>query len=116
MANIDTFKINVDTDEAEAKLKRLERLTSKAHGRSGWHSTKLHLALIGMAMVTAVFVFVVLVTHSGAGFGEYAITMVSLAVGFQGSRVAETFAQRRSDPEQPTKEAINVDTRIAAAE
>lgn len=116
MANIDTFKINVDTDEAEAKLKRLEKLTSKAHGRSGWHSTKLHLALIGMAMVTAVFVFVVLVTHSGAGFGEYAITMVSLAVGFQGSRVAETFAQRRSDPEQPAKEAINVDTRIAAAE
>lgn len=94
MAPIDTFKINIDTAEAEVKLKRLEKLSHKAAGRSGWHSTKLHLALIGMVMVTSVFVFVVLITRSGAGFGEYAITMVSLAVGFQGSRVAETFAQR----------------------
>jgi hypothetical protein len=62
--------------------------------RSGWFSSKLHLALIGMAMVTAVFLFVVLVTHTAAGFGEYAITMVSLVGTYSGARVAESFAAR----------------------
>ena len=66
--------------------------------RSGWHSTKLHLALIGMTVITAVFFFVVLTTGSAAGFGEYCITMVSFAAGYSGSRVAESFAQRPSPP------------------
>lgn len=67
---------------------------AKRKYRSGWHSTKLHLALIGMAMLTVVFLFVVITTGSAAGFGEYTIGMVTFAAGYSGSRVAESFAQR----------------------
>lgn len=68
----------------------------RRQSRSGWFSSKLHLALIAMFMVTAVFIFVVWKTNSAAGFGEYAITMVSLVATYSGARVGETFAQRRS--------------------
>lgn len=75
-----------------------------ARFRSGWHSTKLHLALIGMALVTAVFVAVIIITGSAAGFGEYCIALVSLSAGYSGSRVAESFAQRpRGGPAQPVQ-------------
>lgn len=63
--------------------------------RSGWYSTKLHLSLIGIAVVTSVFLFVVSKTGSVAGYGELCITVVSLVATAQGSRVAESFAQRR---------------------
>lgn len=70
--------------------------------RSGWHSTKLHLALIAMAVLTVVFVFVVARTSNGAGFGEFCIALVSLVASTQGSRVAESFAQRPATA--PSKE------------
>lgn len=76
--------------------------------RSGWASSKLHLALIGMVMVTAVFVFVVYATGSAAGFGEYCIAMVSFAGAFSAARVGETFAQRPrpgSPPPEPSPSA-----------
>ena len=66
--------------------------------RSGWHSTKLHLALITMAVLTVVFVFVVASTGSAAGWGEYCLAMISAAGIYSGSRVAESFAQRPSPP------------------
>lgn len=62
--------------------------------RSGWHSSKLHLALIGMALVSVAFALVVLKTGSAAGFGEFAITIVSLVATYSGARVGETLAQR----------------------
>lgn len=62
--------------------------------RSGWYSTKLHLAVITMAVLTVVFVFVVASTGSGAGWGEYCLAMISAAGIYSGSRVAESFAQR----------------------
>ncbi len=76
--------------------------TTPSKFRSGWHSSKLHLALIGMVLVTIVFIFVVLTVKTAAGFGEYAITIVSLALGYSGSRVAETYAQRaKPAPDAP---------------
>lgn len=69
--------------------------------RSGWHSSKLHLALIAIAVLTVVFVFVVARTGGGAGFGEYCIALVSLVGTYSGSRVAESFAQRPREPVEP---------------
>lgn len=66
--------------------------------RSGWLSTKLHLALIGIAVLTLAFVFVVWRTGSPAGFGEYTIGLVSLVGTYSASRVGETFAMRRRVP------------------
>lgn len=62
--------------------------------RSGWYSTKLHLALIALAVLTGVFLAVVRITGSAAGFGEYCIALVTLVATYSGSRVGETFAQR----------------------
>lgn len=69
--------------------------------RSGWKSTKLHLALIAMTVLTLVFVFVVARTGEPAGFGEYCIALVSLVASTQGSRVAESFAQRPTRQPEP---------------
>lgn len=70
--------------------------------RSGWRSTKLHLALIGIAVLTLVFVFVIASTGQPTGFGEYCLALVSLVASYSGSRVAESFAQRprAAQPEQ----------------
>lgn len=62
--------------------------------RSGWHSSKLHLALISMVIVTGVFFSVLLITNSAAGFDTFCLTIVSLAATYSGARVGETFAQR----------------------
>lgn len=78
-----TLKIEADPAVIEAMRRR-----------SGWYSTKLHLALITMAVLTLVFVFVVAQTGSAAGWGEYCIAMISAAGIYAGSRVAESFAQR----------------------
>lgn len=94
----DTMKIEVqaDTSDAEAKLERLAKLNERATAqRSGWRSSKFHIALISIAVVTGVFVFVVARTGSAAGFGEYCIAIVSIAATFSGSRVAESFAAMR---------------------
>ena len=73
--------------------------TSKPRAfRSGWYSTKLHLALIAIAVLTLVFVFVIARTGEPAGFGEYCVALVSLVASTQGSRVAESFAQRPRTP------------------
>ena len=66
--------------------------------RSGWHSSKLHLALIAIAVLTVVFIAVVALTRSAAGFGEYCIALVSLVASYSCSRVAESFALRRPAP------------------
>ncbi len=71
--------------------------------RSGWHSTKLHLALLGIAVLTLVFVFVVARTGEPAGFGEYCIALVSLVGTYSGSRVAESFAQRPARQPPPVE-------------
>lgn len=77
----------------------------KIEGRSGWHSTKLHLALIAIAVLTLVFVFVIARTGEPAGFGEYCVALVSLVASYSGSRVAESFAQRPARTPSPEKES-----------
>lgn len=73
--------------------------------RSGWYSTKLHLALIAIAVLTGVYVFVVARTGEPVGFGELCVAVVSLVATTQGSRVAESFAQRPARPPSPEKES-----------
>lgn len=73
--------------------------------RSGWKSTKLHLSLITMGVLTLVYVFVVARTGEPAGFGEYCIAMISAAGIYSGSRVAESFAQRPARQPSPEKES-----------
>lgn len=63
--------------------------------RSGWRSSKMHLALIGVVVLTAMFTFVVWRTNSAAGWGEYCLAIVSLAGVYSTSRVGETFANRK---------------------
>lgn len=72
--------------------------------RSGWHSSKLHLALISMALVTAVYTVVLVTTGNATGFDTFCLTIVSLAATYSGARVGETFAQRgqRSSGSEPT--------------
>lgn len=66
--------------------------------RSGWYSTKLHVALIMMALVTLVFWRM---GFPAERFETYCIAM-NLAAGiYSGTRVGETFAQRRA-PAVPT--------------
>ncbi len=72
--------------------------------RSGWHSTKLHLALIAIAALIATFAFVVHSTGSAAGFGELCIAVVAIVASAHGSRVAESFAQRPARTPTPSLE------------
>lgn len=97
MASMD-LKVNVTgVEEAKRQLAQL-----KTH-RSGWFSTKLHLALIAIALLTAVYVFVVARTGEPVGFGELCVAVVSITAGYSGSRVAESFALRPRTP-SPEKE------------
>jgi hypothetical protein len=97
------LKVKADTSEAVASMRRLEEATKRAHrsSRSGWASTKLHLALITMATITLVFVFVVARTGESAGWGEYCVAMISAAGIYSASRVTESFAQRPSTSTPP---------------
>lgn len=82
--------------------------------RSGWRSSKLHLALIAIAVLTLVFVFVIARTGEPAGFGEFrpgvrrrrrhCVALVSLVASYSGSRVAESFAQRPARTPTPSLE------------
>jgi len=65
--------------------------------RSGWRSTKLHLALITMTLLTVVYG---LAGFPLMAFGEYALGVISAAGIYSGSRVAESFALRpKSQPD-----------------
>ena len=58
--------------------------------RHPWKSTKLHLALIAMATLTAVYAF------SGfpvAAFGEYTIGLITATGIYSGARAAEKFVK-----------------------
>jgi hypothetical protein len=79
-------------------------MDSRSAHRSGWKSTKLHLALIAIALLTVVYVFVVARTGEPVGFGELCVAVVSLVATTQGSRVAESFAQR---PPPPTTKPVD---------
>lgn len=64
------------------------------HERGGWRSTKLHLTLIAMALITGAFVFIDR-AHRGTAFAEYTIA-IGLCLGtFCGSNVWE---KRRGVP------------------
>lgn len=63
--------------------------------RSGWKSSKLHLALIAMTLITVVYAW-----RPGPAFSEYAGWIFAAAGMYSGSRVLETFVQvrKRADP------------------
>lgn len=73
---------------------------TKSVQRSGWHSTKLHLSLIGMALLTVVFITTVSVTKTATGWAEYVLGEVSMAGIYAGSRVGESFALRKKKDEE----------------
>lgn len=59
--------------------------------RSGWHSSKLHLSLITMAVLTVGW----LVMGATEGtYGEWAMGVIAAAGIYSSSRVAESFASR----------------------
>ncbi len=66
--------------------------------RSGWYSTKLHLALIMMALVTLVFWRMGFPPEQ---FANYCVAMNVSAGIYSGSRVGESFAQRGRPPFPP---------------
>lgn len=96
-----TIKVDADTKDAEAALERVAKLNKAAHAqRSGWKSTKLHLALIVMALLTAGWLTLGDVGR-GATFGEWALGLATAAGIFSTTRVAESFAPRRVKADDP---------------
>lgn len=65
------------------------------HAYRGWKSTKLHLALIVMGLMTAVYA---LAGFPPAAFGEFCFGLVSAAGVYSGAHAAEKFAK---PPVQP---------------
>lgn len=59
------------------------------HAYRGWKSTKLHLALIVMALATLVFA---LMRFPVEAFGNYCLLLAGALSAFSGSSAAERFA------------------------
>jgi len=68
------------------------------HAYRGWRSTKLHLALITMALVTLVYSLAGFPTDQ---FGTYCFTVTSAAGIFSGAAVAERFSKPPIPPVDP---------------
>lgn len=66
--------------------------------RTGWVSSKLHLCLIGMVLVTWLFFAS---SGSDAAFSTACSAVEVLAIGYSVSRVGETVAQRRAPTTDP---------------
>lgn len=60
----------------------------------GWHSTKLHLALITMALMSAAYA---LAGFPVALFGEYCMGLIAAAGVHAGSATVEKFAKPKVD-------------------
>lgn len=61
------------------------------HVYRGWRSTKLHLALVTMALVTTVYG---LAGFPPAAFGEFCMTIIAAAGIYSGAATAEKFVPR----------------------
>lgn len=61
----------------------------------GWRSTKLHLALITMALVTGVYA---LTGFHVAAFGEYTMALIGAAGIYSSAAAVEKFAARAPAP------------------
>lgn len=72
--------------------------TEKTGPKSGWSSSKLHLALITMAVITGVYLGCGI---SDVFFGEFVMGILGAAGIYSSSRVAESFAQRRPPGSSP---------------
>lgn len=91
------LEVKVDTTEATEKLEQLTEISRKLEAqRAGYKSSKFQLAVFGMVLIAALFVFVVIITKSAAGWGELCIAEVTFAATFSGTRVMESYAQARS--------------------
>lgn len=95
------------SNRREAEAMTAKRPQAPRVQRSGWYSTKLHLACISIVVLTLAFAAVVAATGNAAGWGEYCLALVSLVASYSCARVAESFAQRRPlrTPIAPTDEA-----------
>ena len=56
----------------------------------GWRSTKMHLALLTMALITGVYAFV---GFPEAQFGEYCLGLLGAAGIYSGASTAEKFVR-----------------------
>lgn len=88
MAEVGSVKTKVDVDPAEAEA---SLACAQKTQRSGWRSTKLHLALITMVLATVVYAFI---GWPEAQFTGYCVTLLGAAGIFSGTRTAESFAHR----------------------
>lgn len=62
--------------------------------RSGWKSTKLHLALITMLLITVMYA---MIGFPEAQFAGYCLTMLAAASIYAGTRTVES-VMHRNDP------------------
>lgn len=103
MARIDAvdLKVNMDTAEAEANLSRLVALHKQLPPhRSGWRSTKLHLALIMMALVMFGW-FSLTDDRRAVTFDAMVFGLATAAGIYSTTRAAESFAQRPKPEAKP---------------
>lgn len=105
MKDVVMMKVTADTKDAEEGLERLRKaaLAARAAQRSGWKSTKLHLALIMMVLLTAGWLTLGDAGRAGT-FGEWALGLATAAGIFSTTRVAESFAQRRPASSKSTED------------
>lgn len=103
--NTVTLKVEADTKDAEASLERLAKLNERVRHRSGWKSTKLHLALIMMALV--MFGWASLTEDRRAMTFDAMVFGLATAAGiFSTTRVAESFAARRNEKPTPAEPEV----------
>ncbi len=62
----------------------------KTHRVGGWHSTKLHLALIAMALISLAYAFT---RFSEGVFGTYCTALIAATGVYSGTAAAEKFVK-----------------------
>lgn len=63
--------------------------------KRAWKSTKLHLTLIAMALVTGIYG---VVGFTPGEFSQYCIAIVSLTAAYAGANAAQKFAKPPTTP------------------
>lgn len=71
--------------------------------RTGWVSSKLHLSLIGMGLVTGLFFFS---SGSDAAFSTACSAVEVLAIGYSVTRVGTDVLQRRKAPDPKSENEV----------
>lgn len=76
----------------------------KIKTKSGWQSTKLHLSLITLGLLTAGFLLLIFRLPAGSSvdslFGTYVMGVLGAAGIYSTTNVAATLSQRASAPQK----------------